>query len=162
MQLDLFRPNGPAPAQLAATLARLTALCGAERLGAPLVADSHRPDAHGLAPFAVERRDAAAPSPAADRPPIALRAVRPPRPLEVFCHRDQPDFVRPAAGGEVATVGCQGRVVTLAGPWRVGGDWWRPDAFHRDYYDAQLSDGVVYRMYFDRLRQRWFMDGVYD
>src|SRR6185369_16035725 len=63
MQLDLFRPNGPAPAQLAATLARLAALCGAERLGAPLVADSHRPDAHGVTPFAVERPAAvAAPS----------------------------------------------------------------------------------------------------
>src|SRR5215470_12427125 len=51
LQLDLFRPNGPAPAQLAVTLARLAALCGAERLGAPVVADSHRPDAYGVAPF---------------------------------------------------------------------------------------------------------------
>src|SRR5262249_14057773 len=32
MQLDLFRPNGPPPAPLAATLARLAVLCGAERL----------------------------------------------------------------------------------------------------------------------------------
>ena len=50
-QLDLFRPNGPAPARLAVTLARLTAICGADRVGVPVVADSHRPDAYGVAGF---------------------------------------------------------------------------------------------------------------
>lgn len=164
LQLDLFRPNGPAPAELAAALARLDALCGSARLGVPVVADSHRPDAYGLAPFAAAPAADGAPPPAPAHPPIALRAVRPPRPLEVFCHRDQPDFVRPVAGdGAAPALGCQGRVVTLAGPWRVAGDWWRPgDAFHRDYYDAQLSDGVVYRFYFDLAQQQWFVDGVYD
>src|SRR5205814_2026409 len=51
VQLDMFRPNGPAPAQLAVTLARLAAICGADRVGAPAVADSHRPEAYALAPF---------------------------------------------------------------------------------------------------------------
>jgi hypothetical protein len=81
--------------------------------------------------------------------------------LEVFYRRDRPDFVRLVAAGECA-YGCTGRVVTLAGPWRLQGEWWRPDAFHRDYYDAQLSDGVVYRLFFDLARQQWFADGVYD
>src|SRR2546428_7801275 len=36
---------------LATTLARLAALCGAERVGAPAVIDSHRPGAAGVAPF---------------------------------------------------------------------------------------------------------------
>jgi protein ImuB len=184
LQLDLFRPNGPAPAQLAATLARLAAVCGAERLGTPVVVDSHRPDAHAVAPFALERGDPevhhrehggyggsanrdAAPSvpsvvnPNEILPPLAVRAVRPPRPLEVFCDRDRPEFIR-LADGDGTTVGCHGRVVTFAGPWRVGGEWWRRDAFHRDYYDAQLTDGVVYRVYFDRRRAQWFMDGIYD
>jgi protein ImuB len=49
-QLDLFRPKGPAPEQLAVTIARLIALCGADRIGEPVVADSHRPDAYGIAP----------------------------------------------------------------------------------------------------------------
>lgn len=159
MQLDLFRPNGPAPAQLAATLARLAALCGAEHIGAPLVSDSYRPEAYGLAEF---RPPSGVESATVDgRRPLAVRALRPPRALEVFYRRDQPDFVRLSDTADCA-YGCSGRVVTLAGPWRLQGEWWRPDAYHRDYYDAQLSDGVVYRLYYDLAQQQWFLDGVYD
>src|SRR5205814_1340779 len=50
-QLGLFNPAGPSPERLATTLARLAALCGAERVGAPAVIDSHRPGAAGVAPF---------------------------------------------------------------------------------------------------------------
>jgi protein ImuB len=161
MQLDLFRPNGPAPAQLAATLARLAALCGAERLGAPVVADSHRPEAYAVADFAKTLAAARPPLPVEGYRSIALRALRPPRPLQVFCNRGQPDFVRRIEPDD-DVYGCTGRVVTLAGPWRLQGEWWRPDAFHRDYYDAQLSDGVVYRLFYDLAQQQWFADGVYD
>lgn len=167
-QLDLFRPNGPAPAKLAVTLARLTAICGADHVGVPVVADSHRPDAYGVAGFqltngsvAYEPRDAVqrhvSVPPAPRRPgapvPLALRALRPARAVEVFCDRDQPDFVQ----GE----GIAGRVVHLAGPWRVHGDWWNEAQYARDYYDAQLSDGCVYRLYRDGSR-RWFVEAVYD
>jgi protein ImuB len=168
MQLDLFRPNGPAPAQLAATLARLAALCGADRLGAPVVVDSHRPEAYGVEPFHVPRsafREGEGGTRDAERGtrnvPIALRALRPAQRLDVFCNRGQPDFIR-LADPAAAVTGCTGRVVTLAGPWRLQGDWWRPDAFHRDYYDAHLSDGAVYRVFFDLVQQQWFVDGVYD
>jgi protein ImuB len=50
----------------------------------------------------------------------------------------------------------------MAGPWRVQGEWWRDDPLHRDYYDVQLSDGAVYRIFYDPPRQGWFVDGVYD
>ena len=112
MQLDLFRPKGPAPEKLALTLARLTALCGEDRVGRPVVADSHRPDAYGLAPFDAGRRETTKPdeSPAPTNGAtgcgsLALRAVRPPRRLEVFTERDRLEFVRlaaapsPVAGG---------------------------------------------------------------
>jgi protein ImuB len=164
MQLDLFRPNGPTPVHLAATLARLAVLCGAERLGAPLLADSYRPEAYGLADFgtALSSIDGQR-APGNGRRPLALRALRPPRVLEVFYRRDQPDFVRLVEDREApCAYGCTGRVVTLAGPWRLQAEWWRPDAVHRDYYDAQLSDGAVYRLYYDLARQQWFVDGVYD
>src|SRR5262249_25650767 len=44
-QLGLFHPPGPAPEQLATTIARLAALCGADRVGAPVVVDTYRPGA---------------------------------------------------------------------------------------------------------------------
>jgi protein ImuB len=159
-QLDLFRPAGPAPAQLAATLARLNALCGdATRVAAPGLADSHRPEAYAVQPLVTDGRSAQ-PPPGDDQRRIALRAIRPPLALEVFCRRDQPDFIRPAVA--TTPLACSGRVVALAGPWRLHGEWWTAATLHRDYYDAQLTDGGVYRVYFDRQVQRWFLDGSYD
>lgn len=167
-QLDLFRPHGPAPARLAVTLARLGAICGADRIGAPAVADTHRPDAYGLnrewliADRASQKGDQSlairhTPYAICDGSaviPLALRAMRPPRVVEVFCERDRPEFVR---GEEFA-----GRVVQAAGPWRVQGDWWSDGSYARDYYDAQLSDGCIYRLYCDLETRSWFVDGVYD
>jgi protein ImuB len=74
--------------------------------------------------------------------------------VEVFDTRGEPDFVR----GE----GLGGRVVALAGPWRLAGEWWTPEAFTRDYYDISLSDGGVYRVYRDRRTATWFVEGEYD
>jgi protein ImuB len=56
--------------------------------------------------------------------------------------------------------GLSGRVVSCAGPWRLSSEWWHEGAYARDYYDVQLSDGGVYRVYQDR--DRWFVAGSYD
>jgi protein ImuB len=86
---------------------------------------------------------------------LALRAFRPPVPLEVFECRNSPDYVRGA--GRFG-----GRVVHWAGPWRVRGEWWTEDPFAREYYDVELSDGGVYRIYRDARSGEWAADGVYD
>jgi protein ImuB len=191
-QLDLYRPSGPEPSKLALTLARLTAICGADRVGAPMVADDHRPEAYGLTAFqrVDDQSKATAPFETAakgrgllrasgesglamnslpvraeevqgpSRSPggficrLSLRTLRPPRSVEVLCRRDRPDFVR---GEDIA-----GRIVHLAGPWRIHGRWWSEERYARDYYDAQLSDGGVYRMFHDLRTGDWFVDGVYD
>src|SRR5438093_139292 len=148
-QLGLFNPAGPSPERLATTLARLAALCGAERVGAPAVIDSHRPGAAGVAPFTL---GGAPVPPSANGCRLVVRALRPPRPVEVFADRDRPDFVR----GE----GLGGRVVGAAGPGRVVGEGWSDGAFARDYFDLEPSDGGLYRCF--RENGRWFVDGVYD
>jgi hypothetical protein len=59
-------------------------------------------------------------------------------------------------------------VVTLAGPWRLSGEWWRqPGAggaspLARDYYDVELTDGCVYRIYREHESGDWYADAVYD
>jgi len=151
-QLGLFHPPGPAPERLATTLARLAALCGTDRVGAPAVVDSHRPGAAAVAPFTLPP---ASPPPAAGNGcKLVIRAFRPPRAVEVFCNRDRPDFVR----GD----GLGGRVVGAAGPWRVVSEWWSEAACARDYYDLELSDGGVYRCYRDLGSGSWRVDGIYD
>jgi protein ImuB len=156
------------PNPVTATLARLAAICGADRVGAPAVADTHRPDAYGMKhesliadrlsqdtnPSLAIRDSRYAISGGSAAIPLALRALRPPLAVEVFCARDRPEFVR----GD----GLAGRVVHAAGPWRVQGEWWSEGGYARDYYDAQLSDGCVYRLYCDLGTHSWFVDGVYD
>ena len=74
----------------------------------------------------------------------------------MMCARGLPQFVR---GRNLCA-----RVVSIAGPWRRQGEWWRRHSmpFARDYYDLALADGGVYRMYHDLHNEKWFVDGVYD
>jgi protein ImuB len=157
-QLDLFRPSGPHPAVLGRTLAELESLCGSGRIGAPRVADDHRPDAFGLHPFQSDR--AAAQRPIADpaeplRTPLAVRALRPPVPANVSVIRGRPERIWSAVAN--------GEVLRLAGPWRTTGGWWsREQRFAYDSFDVQTGDGVVARLRFDHIRKVWHIDAVYD
>jgi len=166
-QTDLFLPPAPAPERLQTTLAHLAALYGPDQVGALLPANSHRPEA-------LERVDFTPPPPAAVVRPTPveftrpmLRAVRPPQEVEVLLSRGQPEFVR---GEQIGA-----RVVSIAGPWRRQGEWWRTAAdgatldnpcqtggFARDYYEMALADGGIYRLFHDLVNARWFLDGVYD
>jgi protein ImuB len=154
-QLDFLRPSGPAPTALASTLARLAVICGPERVGVLRRLDSHRPEAVEVGRF--QGQSAAGPEKNAKPQAaiyMALRAFRPPVPLEVFEKAGRLDYVRGCGFG--------GRVVRRAGPWRLRGEWWATDPYVREYYDVELSDGGVYRIYRDVRLQRWLADGVYD
>ena len=166
LQLDLFLPPLPAPAELALTAARLEALCGPGRVGTPGVDDTHRPDAAGLsglprgeAPLPGRRATACAPSGAQknSHPVTAIRAIRPPRAVRVWGREGAPERVEALdADGPI------GFVVQCAGPWRFFGEWWGEGRFARDYFDVELSDGGIYRIYRNLEAESWFADGVYD
>jgi protein ImuB len=69
-----------------------------------------------------------------------------------------------------------GKVISLAGPWRTTGDWWRNDRWARDEWDLALesasgvkkSEGyakqhqVLYRVYRELSSGDWFVEGSYD
>jgi len=167
-QLDLFRPAAPTPAALTTVLARLSTLCGPDRVGVLRDVGTHRPEAIQVDPFSgwtsstARMTSVAEPSASRVEMPaagavvrVALRAFRPPVPIEVFESRDRLDYVR-AAG----LLG--GRVVHWAGPWRVRGEWWTGDPYAREYYDVELTDGGVYRIYRDVRSGEWMAGGVYD
>jgi len=57
VQHTLFARPHPTPEQLSTLLARLQALMGQSRVGAPQTVDSYRPGAFTMAPFALERKN---------------------------------------------------------------------------------------------------------
>jgi hypothetical protein len=186
----MFAPPCPAPERLHVTLARLAALCGPGKVGTLMPRNSHLPDAIELGPFAPPPAAVSAPARtqtgatiSADRggakvPPaagaavtqLAVRAIRPPYQVEVLCSRGGAlEFVRGADFG--------GRVVSCAGPWRIAAAQAHPGAgggnngdddrakmpgAARDYYDAALEDGGVYRLLCDLGSGEWYVDGIYD
>jgi protein ImuB len=60
----------------------------------------------------------------------------------------------------VSAGGVRGTVLDLAGPWRASGDWWDV-AWSREEWDVALAAGV-YRIFLDRLREAWFLEGELD
>jgi len=56
----------------------------------------------------------------------------------------------------------EGHVKVAAGPWGLEEGWWTEDPTSRDYWDVELSDGGLYRVFRDRRTQAWFADGLYD
>jgi nucleotidyltransferase/DNA polymerase involved in DNA repair len=166
-QHDLFIPPIPAPDRLETAIARIAALCGPDRVGTLIPADSYRPEAVRLGVFA--------PPPASGNSSqdsslqvarMALRTIRPAEAVEVMMtSRGTPEFVR----GKTLCA----RVIAVAGPWRRQGEWWAqadhagwaaqaPAAYARDYYELALADGGVCRAYRQMHSDRWFVDGVYD
>ena len=65
-----------------------------------------------------------------------------------------------------------GAVTHCAGPWRTSGEWWLENfktsgaegagPWNRDEWDVSLSDGAVYRVFRDRVTDRWFIDAIVD
>ncbi len=55
----------------------------------------------------------------------------------------------------------RGAVAGAAGPWRASGDWWDV-AWSRDEWDVALAAGGVYRLFLDRLRESWYVEGELD
>lgn len=144
-QQSLLQPAGPAPEKLARTVSRLKLLVGEDQVGSPQILDTHRPDSIRLEEF--QWRPGRVP-PAPERPVpesrLTLRRLRPPQPIEL---RNE-------------------EILACAGPWRSSGDWWleggAADGWSRDEWDVELTHGAIFRVYWDHVQRRWFLEGTYD
>src|SRR5262245_5907238 len=134
-------------------MARLHEWTAAGRGGAPALVDTHRPGAFVMQTFAPEplARGAAPTGPRGPR--LALRVFRPPRPAQVVLREGAPAFVSAGA--------VRGEVADRAGPGRASGDWWDV-AWSREEWDVALAAGGLYRIFHDRLRDAWFVEGELD
>jgi protein ImuB len=153
-QLSFFEPAGPSPDKLASTIARLQALVGETRVGAPVVLDRHLPDAFTMQPFDAPRLPAGGRALSDDEArALSLHALRPPVDAEARLDRGELRYLT----GQ----GIGGQVLAAAGPFRVRDGWWQLPVT-RDYYDVQLSDGAIYRVFHDLSRDSWHIDGCYE
>jgi protein ImuB len=162
-QLALFGPSALSPDRLATTIARLAALLGADRVVSPRAADGHRPERFASSGYEPPPPPEIARPPRAGRGLLAVRVLRPPVSLEVMESPGEPGG-RPARvrSAHDATPEIAGSVRVAAGPWSMEEGWWSEAPAARDYWDVELAEGGLYRLYRDRASRAWFADGVYD
>ena len=155
VQLGLFAPQTPEPSRLDVTLARLKAIVGEDRVGSPVLEDTHRAASFRMEGFAVGSK---ALVDNVDGPRMALRRVRPPAPARVVPRASKPAAFR---------YGDTGFVVTAAyGPWRTSGCWWSAGEWDVEEWDvmAARSDGssVACLLVCDHARNEWRLEAFYD
>jgi protein ImuB len=179
-QGGFFLPATPDPEKLELTIARLTDLVGGSNVGSPELMDTHRPGVFQMRRFhspqkmpeaSCKRSKKARAKPASSsnneikesrRAAAAFRVFRPSVPANVELCEGRP--------ARVQFRGVSGRVVAASGPWRTAGDWWYEDSWHDDEWDLEIffhsntssAQRGVYRVYFDSIRQGWFVRGMYD
>jgi protein ImuB len=172
-QFGLFETILRNPHQLSQTLARLTALLGSDRIGTPVLEETHRPDAFRMQPFSwtvVSASSAVAgakedvlsgenrespPDPDALRTAhgtAALRRFRPAVSASVLQHENGPAHVRSAE--------MSGKIIEQRGPYLLSGNWWDEKLWARAEWDLQLENGELARAH--ESDAIWKIDGVYD
>lgn len=153
-QQGLFLPSTPEPEKLELTIARIKHFAGADRAGAAVLVDTHRPDSFVMRSFAPKPvNPQLKPAIPAD-PRMALRRYRPPRVAQVVVMHQRP--------ARITSPVLSGSVVMAKGPWRTSGDWWRENGWNRDEWDVEVAAGGLYRLFQELDSQRWFIEGSYD
>jgi protein ImuB len=189
-QFGLFETTLRNPHQLSETLARLTALLGGDRIGTPVLEETHRPDAFCMQPFGSTgfqsaagrirrgepvgqagvlagkrngRQDARLPHSQDGCAPLspALRRFRPAVSASVLRDEEIPTHVCSAE--------MSGKIIDERGPYLLSGNWWDEKSWSRAEWDLQLEGGELVRCHqADQpapgyvARATWKVDGIYD
>jgi protein ImuB len=163
-QFGLFETTLRNPHQLSETLARLTALLGGDRIGTPVLEETHRPDAFRMQPFswtAVVSAVTSGKNHEADPDSNALRTAhsaavlrrfRPAVSASVLQDEETPTHVR--------STKMSGKIIAERGPYLLSGNWWDEKSWARAEWDLQLQNGELVRAH--ERDDVWKIDGVYD
>jgi protein ImuB len=141
----LFIRTIPTPESLSTLVARLGALMGHDRVGSPVLTDSHDERNNFMqVPMNVlqERTNPQRQSTNVQRGRTNVLALR--------RMRTVPAIRKPSAKA-------------AAGPWRSSGYWWKDvAAWDRDTWDLQMASGELQRVSFNRRSKNWELEGTYD
>jgi protein ImuB len=165
-QFGLFETTLRNPHQLSETLARLTALLGTDRVGTPLLEETHRPDAFRMEPFSWALTSAAGNGGRSSATPGPYPEARRRSPLDMS--RSVLRRFRPAISGSVVasenwhlqSEKIRGKIVDQRGPYLISGNWWDEKSWSRAEWDLQLEAGELVLAH--ESRGTWKLDGVYD
>jgi protein ImuB len=151
-QFGLFEATLRNPNQLSETLARLTALLGADRVGTPILEETHRPDAFRVEPFTWNiaadirlRRTTTK-----EKSPIALRQFRP----------AISGFIFTSENWHLQSEKIRGKIIKQRGPYLISGNWWDEKSWARAEWDLELESGDLVRAH--ECEGTWKVDGMYD
>ncbi len=149
-QFSLFESALRDPTQLSETLTRLTGLLGRDRVGTPVLEETHRPDAFRMEAFSWQLPEHSQPN--ERRACFALRRFRSATSAAVLLGENTPVHFR---GAEI-----HGEVVQKNGPFTASGNWWDENAWRRAEWDLQIESGAVCRCHANG--ETWQLDGIYD
>jgi protein ImuB len=158
VQLGLFAPQTPEPSRLDVTIARLKAIAGEDRVGSPVLEDSHRPGSFRMESFVVASQSNTPKYLEESRPRLALRRMRPPVPVCVQLLAFKPVTFRNREESF--------KVAAAYGPWRTSGCWWSTDGWDTEEWDvlAETSSGYTVACLLVRncALNEWCLEAFYD
>jgi len=157
VQLGLFAPQTPEPSRLDVTIARLKAIAGEDRVGSPVLEDTHRPGSFRMESFAVTQ-SASAQAIGSCTPRMALRRVRPPAQIRMQLAESKPSAFRDREQSY--------RVAEAYGPWRSSGCWWSTEPWDSEEWDvlAESNSGssIACLLVRDCAQNQWQLEAYYD
>jgi len=189
-QFGLFETTLRNPHQLSETLARLTALLGANRVGTPVLEETHHPDAFRMEPFSWSSNNPSfSPSPPHEEKGSPLPLSRWERRTRSASEGEGVGLgegrvrgllatlqgvalrrFRPAVSASllldedtlahVRSAEISGKVINQRGPYLISGNWWDEKSWARAEWDVQLQDGELIRAH--ESQGTWKVDGIYD
>jgi protein ImuB len=164
-QENFFAPPSPEAEKLEITLERIRGVVGdadangTACVGSPCLVDTYKPGSFVVQHFSSvdDGGHDSVNLPSTVAPVIALRIFRPALETSVELDGVRPHFVRLWSRHR--------RVLAASGPWACSGDWWNDSSWAREEWDVALKTPAgpgFYRIYRDRIRERWFVEGVFD
>ena len=138
-QFQFFETPLRDPVRLHQTLNRLTGLFGRERVGRPVLEDSHRPDAFHLEPFTWDLGEMPNEPPESAAIGPTLRRIR-------------------LKGASTGVPGAG--ICNRQGPYRSSGDWWDEKGWEQTEWDIQLENGALCRC--REQPDEFKLEGIYD
>ena len=165
-QFGLFETILRNPNQLSETLVRLTALLGVDRVGTPVVEETHKPDTFHMESFEWSLTFITGNGGRSSATPGLHTEARTSSPLHLL--RPALRRFRPAVLASISllenrhiqSANISGKIAEQRGPYLASGNWWDQTVWTRAEWDLQLANGVLVRCH--QSGEIWAIDGVYD